>query len=129
MPVKVKKVAHGYKVCDPQGKCLSKKPLSKTMAQKQELAVRLSTLRKEGRIPPQKGMGNVFGKKKQVMDSSELFKKVKRDEDSADIRSGMYSDYRQKLKELKETGRVKPRPMLGRGTSSYATLRNVKCKF
>lgn len=61
MPVKVKKVAHGFKVCDPKGRCLSKKPLSKKMAQKQELAVRLSTLRKEGKIPARmngKGMSS-----------------------------------------------------------------------
>ncbi len=52
--VVVKKVNRGYKVCSPRprGRCLSKKPLTKEMAQKQELAVRLTTLRKEGKIPP-----------------------------------------------------------------------------
>ncbi len=57
--VKVKKVDKGYKVCDPEGKCLSKKPLSLKKAQKQELAVRLSTLRKEGKIPARKKGGAV----------------------------------------------------------------------
>ena len=59
MPLKVKKVKAGYKVCDDKGKCLSNKPLSKKQATKQELAVRLSTLRKEGKIPPQKGKGKI----------------------------------------------------------------------
>lgn len=52
MPLKVKKVKSGFKVCDDKGKCLSKKPMTKKRALKQELAVRLSTLRKEGKIPP-----------------------------------------------------------------------------
>lgn len=54
--VVVKKVNKGYKVCSPRarGRCLSKKPLTKRMAQKQELAVRLTTLRKKGKIPPRK---------------------------------------------------------------------------
>lgn len=51
MPLKIVKYKSGYRVCDDKGKCLSKKPLSKKKATAQELAVRLSTLRKEGRIP------------------------------------------------------------------------------
>ena len=51
MPLKVKKFKSGFKVCDDKGKCLSKKTMTKKKAIKQELAVRLSTLRKEGRIP------------------------------------------------------------------------------
>lgn len=62
MPLQVKKVKSGFKVCDDKGQCLSKKPLSKKQATKQELAVRLSTLRKEGRIPPQKGKGAVLNR-------------------------------------------------------------------
>ncbi len=52
MPLKITKKGSKYRVCDSKGKCLSKKGLSKKQAQKQELAVRLSTLRSEGRIPP-----------------------------------------------------------------------------
>lgn len=56
MPLKVVKYKSGFRVCDEKGDCLSKKPLSLKRAKKQELAVRLQTLRKEGRIP-QRGMG------------------------------------------------------------------------
>ena len=51
MPLRLVKFGSKYKVCDDKGKCLSKKPLSKKRATAQELAVRLSTLRKEGKIP------------------------------------------------------------------------------
>ncbi len=54
MPLKVVKYKYGFRVCDTKGKCLSNKPLTKKKAKKQELAVRLSTLRKEGRIPKRK---------------------------------------------------------------------------
>ena len=54
MPLKIVKYKSGFRVCDDKGKCLSKKPLTKRRAMKQELAVRLSTLRKQGRIKPRK---------------------------------------------------------------------------
>lgn len=54
MPLKIVKFKSGFRVCDDKGKCLSKKPLTKKKATKQELAVRLSTLRKEGKIPKRK---------------------------------------------------------------------------
>jgi hypothetical protein len=44
-----------YKVYD-EGRPLSKKGLSKTMAERQRTAVILSELRKQGRIPPIKPM-------------------------------------------------------------------------
>lgn len=50
MPLKIVKYKSGFRVCDDKDKCLSKKPLTKKMAMKQELAVRLSTLRKRGKI-------------------------------------------------------------------------------
>ena len=53
MPLVIKKVKSGFKVCD-DGTCYSKKPLTKKRATKQELAIRLSNLRKQGRIPPRK---------------------------------------------------------------------------
>jgi hypothetical protein len=58
MPLKIVKFKTGFRVCDDKGQCLSKKPLSKKRAVAQELAVRLSTLRKEGRIPA-RGSGKV----------------------------------------------------------------------
>lgn len=54
MPLKIVKHKTGFRVCDLEGHCLSKKPLTKKRAMKQELAVRLSSLRKQGRIPPRK---------------------------------------------------------------------------
>lgn len=56
MPLIIKKVKSGFKVCeqtDPKT-CYSKMPLTKKRATKQELAIRLSKLRKEGRIPKRK---------------------------------------------------------------------------
>ncbi len=56
MPYIVTKIKNGFKVCrmDKPSVCLSKKPLTKKMALKQEIAVRLSELRKAGRIPKRK---------------------------------------------------------------------------
>jgi hypothetical protein len=56
MPYVVTKIKNGYKVCrmDKPSVCLSKKPLTKKMALKQEIAVRLSELRKAGRIAKRK---------------------------------------------------------------------------
>lgn len=56
MPLIIKKVKSGFKVCeqtDPKT-CYSKIPLTKKRATKQELAIRLSNLRKQGRIPKRK---------------------------------------------------------------------------
>jgi hypothetical protein len=53
MPLVIKKFKSGYRVCDDKT-CFSKKPLTKTKAKTQELAIRLSNLRKQGRIPPRK---------------------------------------------------------------------------
>ena len=46
----------GFKVCeiDNPSRCFSKKVLTKKQAIKQELAIRLSQLRKQGRIKPRK---------------------------------------------------------------------------
>lgn len=56
MPYIVTKVKNGFKVCrlDNPSVCLSKKPITKKMAIKQELAVRLSELRKRGVIAKRK---------------------------------------------------------------------------
>lgn len=43
-----------YKVYGESGNPLSKKGLSKTMAEKQRIAANLSNLRQEGRIPKRK---------------------------------------------------------------------------
>jgi len=53
MPLVIKKFKSGYRVCDEET-CYSKKPLTKKRATKQELAIRLSNLRKQGRIPKRK---------------------------------------------------------------------------
>jgi hypothetical protein len=56
MPLVIKKFKSGFRVCeqtDPKT-CYSKMPLTKKRASKQELAIRLSKLRKQGRIPPRK---------------------------------------------------------------------------
>lgn len=53
MPLVIKKFKSGYRVCDDKT-CFSKKPLTKMKATKQELAIRLSNLRKAGRIPARK---------------------------------------------------------------------------
>jgi len=46
----------GFKVCeiDNPSRCYSKTGLTKKQAKKQELAIRLSELRKQGRIKPRK---------------------------------------------------------------------------
>lgn len=54
MPLKIVKFKKGFRVCDLEGQCLSKKPLTKKRAIKQELAVRLTSLRKQGKIGPRK---------------------------------------------------------------------------
>jgi hypothetical protein len=53
MPLVIKKFKSGFRVCDEKT-CFSNKPLTKKIAKKQELAIRLSNLRKQGRIPPRK---------------------------------------------------------------------------
>jgi hypothetical protein len=53
MPLVIKKFKSGFRVCDEKT-CYSKMPLTKKRATKQELAIRLSNLRKQGRIPPRK---------------------------------------------------------------------------
>jgi len=53
MPLVIKKFKSGFRVCDDKT-CFSKKPLTKTKATKQELAIRLSNLRKAGKIPERK---------------------------------------------------------------------------
>lgn len=52
MPYKLVRDDKGYYVVSPHGHYLSKHPLSHEDAMKQETAVRLSELRKEGRGPP-----------------------------------------------------------------------------
>lgn len=57
MPRFIKKLpSGGFKVCevDNPTTCYSKKPLTKKVARKQELAIKLSELRKEGKIKPRK---------------------------------------------------------------------------
>lgn len=53
MPYRVRKLPNKdlYKVYSKDGTPLSKKGLSKTMAEKQKVAATLSDLRQEGRIP------------------------------------------------------------------------------
>ena len=46
MPYKIRKKGKGYKVCKTSGKCYSKKPLSKKMAQKQRAAIAINTYEK-----------------------------------------------------------------------------------
>lgn len=53
MPLVIKKFKYGFRLCDEKT-CYSNKPLTKKRASKQELAIRLSKLRKQGRIPPRK---------------------------------------------------------------------------
>jgi hypothetical protein len=48
MPIKVKKVKGGFMACDPN-RCFSNKPLTKTMAKKQQIAIALSESRKSGK--------------------------------------------------------------------------------
>jgi hypothetical protein len=52
MPLVIKKYKSGFRVCEEDNPkiCYSKKPLTEKKAKKQELAIRLSKLRKEGRI-------------------------------------------------------------------------------
>ena len=55
MPRFIKRLPSGsFKVCeqDKPTNCYSKKGLTKKQAKKQELAIRLSGLRKEGKIKP-----------------------------------------------------------------------------
>jgi len=54
MPLFVKKIKNRFKVCEIDNPeiCYSKKGLTKKKAMKQELAIRLSKLRKVGRIKP-----------------------------------------------------------------------------
>ena len=52
MPYKLVGDDKGYYVVSPHGHYLSKHPLSHEQAMKQETAVRLTELRKEGRGPP-----------------------------------------------------------------------------
>jgi hypothetical protein len=57
MPNYIRRLPSGqYKVCeqDKPSNCYSKKGLSLTKAKKQELAIRLSELRKQKKIPPRK---------------------------------------------------------------------------
>jgi len=57
MPYIIKPVGKNtFKVCemDNPKTCYSKMPLTKKRATKQELAIRLSKLRRQGRIPPRK---------------------------------------------------------------------------
>lgn len=53
MPYRLRKLPNKdlYKVYSKDGTPLSKKGLSKTQAEKQKIAVTLSELRKEGKIP------------------------------------------------------------------------------
>ncbi len=39
MPYNIKKQKNGFKVCKPDGKCFSKKPLTKKQAEKQRTAI------------------------------------------------------------------------------------------
>lgn len=48
MPYSIQGSGYGYKVCDKM-KCFSKKPLSKTMATKQRIAIALSESKKSGK--------------------------------------------------------------------------------
>lgn len=56
MPYIIKKVNKGFKVCKKTNpdECYSNKPLPLKRAVKQEIAIRLSELRKKGRIPKNK---------------------------------------------------------------------------
>lgn len=51
MPYQIVKADHGYFVMSPEGKTFSKKPLSKTRAIKQRVAIALSEARKK-HMPP-----------------------------------------------------------------------------
>jgi hypothetical protein len=117
MPVKVKKFGSKYKVCDPEGKCLSKKPLSLEKAKKQELAVRLSTLRKEGKIPARKnGKGPMIDFMSDVI--SNTYNEWKKNRKPVDPRVQAELD---KI--------IKSKKIQGKGASSYAVLSNTKIKF
>lgn len=52
MPYHTEKAEGGYYVVSESGTKLSKKPLSKERAKKQQIAATLSSLRSEGKIPP-----------------------------------------------------------------------------
>ena len=50
MPIKIKKRGEGFKVCD-SSRCFSNQPLTHEMARKQQIAINLEKLKKEGRFP------------------------------------------------------------------------------
>jgi hypothetical protein len=115
--VKVKKFGSKYKVCDPEGKCLSKKPLSLEKAKKQELAVRLSTLRKEGKIPPRKN-GKGF-----LTEVAKIFGDAAAKGIASSVNEYRDPKNKSRIDELKAK-------MKGKGmSSSYAMLPKMKCKF
>lgn len=49
MPYIIKKVKGGFKVCDNKGMCLSNKPLTKKVSQKQRIAAAISESKKSGK--------------------------------------------------------------------------------
>lgn len=49
MPYHIEKTKGGFKVCDNNGKCFSKKPITKKMAEKQRIAIVLSESKKTGK--------------------------------------------------------------------------------
>lgn len=143
MPLKIKKVKSGFKVCDDKGKCLSNKPLTLKRAKKQELAVRLQTLRKEGRIPA-RGKGAVLNRvgsdianvgKAGVKSLGSALASV-----AADGVNSLIDKFVKKLKEpidpkaqaaaIEAIKKAKGTSLQsGKGASSFAVLSKTKVKF